>query len=212
MDKYINKIIQGDCLEVMKDMPDKNVDLCLTDPPYGIEYQGEGRPNEKNYGKIENDAGEIDYRYMFKELDRISKRVIVFGAENVYQDLPHKGRWICWDKRSEQLENEVLGSAFELAWVNKMSGYYKIYRVIHGGFINADKEKIRFHATQKPVKLFEKILQDYSKENDIVFDPFLGSGTTAVACKQLNRKYIGIEISEKYCEIARQRLRQDILL
>ena len=67
------------------------------------------------------------------------------------------------------------------------------------------------HATQKPLKVMSKPILLSSNENDIVFDPFLGSGTTAVAAKQLNRNFIGIEISEEYCEIARQRLRQEVL-
>jgi DNA modification methylase len=69
-----------------------------------------------------------------------------------------------------------------------------------------------FHPTQKPLDIISKMIKNSTKENDMVLDCFLGSGTTAVACKQLNRNYIGIEISEKYCEIARQRLRQGILI
>ena len=70
----------------------------------------------------------------------------------------------------------------------------------------------REHPTEKPRELMAYMLQTYSEENDIILDPFLGSGTTAVAAKQLGRKFIGIEISPKYCEIANQRLRQEILL
>lgn len=214
-DDFLNKVIQGDCLEVMKQMPDKCVDLVVTDPPYGIAYQGESRPNEKIYDKIENDNLEINYKELIRELQRIGKQVIIFGAENFYQDLPYKGRWICWDKRSEKLENEVLGSPFELAWTDKETGYYRLYRVIHGGFINADRAEIgqaRVHPTQKPVRLMGKIIVDYTSEDEIILDPFLGSGTTAVAAKLLKRNYIGIEISEKYCKIAEERLRQEILL
>ena len=209
MDKYLNKVINADCLEIMREMPDKCVDLVLTDPPYGIDYQGENRPSEKTYSNIENDSGQIDYAELIKEFERIGNTVIIFGAENFYQSLPHKGRWICWDKRPEQLTNEVLGSPFELAWMNKVSGYYKIYRVIHGGFVNADRQlsgKDRLHPTQKPVRLFSHIIQDFSKESDLILDPFLGSGTTAVACKQLKRNFIGIEISPEYCKIAESRL------
>jgi len=78
-------------------------------------------------------------------------------------------------------------------------------------FYNGD-QKNKNHPTQKPVELFKYLIQTYSKESDTILDPFLGSGTTLVAAKQLNRNAVGIEISEKYCEIARQRLNQNILL
>lgn len=209
-DDFINQIICGDSLEVMKEMPDKCVDLVLTDPPYGISYKN--TRSEIKYERIENDSGEIDYVKLITELERVAKIVIIFGAENFYKSLPHKGRWICWDKRAENISNEMPGSPFELAWINKTHGYYRIYRVIHGGAVNNDDSgNPRFHPTQKPIKLFGKIMQDFTKEGEIIFDSFLGSGTTAVAAKQLGRKFIGIEISPKYCKIAEDRLRQEML-
>lgn len=77
---------------------------------------------------------------------------------------------------------------------------------------NMKNKEIRQHPTQKPIPLMKWIIQNYSKENDLILDPFLGSGTTAVACQELGRRFIGIEISEKYCQIARERLRQKPLL
>lgn len=73
-------------------------------------------------------------------------------------------------------------------------------------------KEFREHPTQKPVELMKWILLNYSKENDLILDPFLGSGTTAVACQNLHRNFIGIEISPEYCEIAKSRLRQHPLL
>jgi len=215
MDKYLNKIICGDCLEILKELPDNSVDLVLTDPPYGINYDNKdlNRQSPENFGKIENDNGEIDYLNLITEFQRISKMVIVFGAINFMQDLPYKGIWICWDKRTKIEADKVFGSPFELAWCNKISGYDKIYRIMHGGVINADRKELkkRVHPTQKPVELMKRIIEDFSKEDDIVLDPFLGSGTTAVACKQLGRNYIGIELSKEYCSIAKKRLEQDVL-
>ena len=69
-------------------------------------------------------------------------------------------------------------------------------------------KETRFHPTQKPVKLFRDIIRDFSEEGDLILDPFMGSGTTAIACKQLNRNFIGFEISKEYCDIARKRLSQ----
>jgi len=215
MDKYLNKIICGDSLKILKELPDNSVDLVLTDPPYGINYDNKdlNRQSPENFGKIENDNGEIDYLNLITEFQRISKMVIVFGAINFMQDLPYKGIWICWDKRTKIEADKVFGSPFELAWCNKISGYDKIYRIMHGGVINADRKELkkRVHPTQKPVELMKRIIEDFSKEDDIVLDPFLGSGTTAVACKQLKRNYIGIELSEEYCFIAKKRLEQDVL-
>jgi len=215
MDKYLNKIICGDSLKILKELPDNSVDLVLTDPPYGINYDNKdlNRQSPENFGKIENDNGEIDYLNLITEFQRISKMVIVFGAINFMQDLPYKGIWICWDKRTKIEADKVFGSPFELAWCNKISGYDKIYRIMHGGVINADRKELkkRVHPTQKPVELMKRIIEDFSKEDDIVLDPFLGSGTTAVACKQLGRNYIGIELSKEYCSIAKKRLEQDVL-
>ncbi len=209
----LNKIHNIDCLEFMKTLPDKCIDLVLTDPPYGINYDNEynSRPNEKKWQKMENDDKQINYKNCIEELQRIGKKVIIFGAENFYKDLPHRGRWICWDKRLSENADKIMGSSFELAWVDSESGFYKTYRVLHGGVINDDSRigntDARFHPTQKPVRLMQKIIQDYSRENDVVFDPFLGSGTTAVAAKLLNRNYIGCEISPEYCKIAEARIK-----
>ena len=215
IENIINKIHCADCLEFMKEMPNKSVDLVLTDPPYGINYDNEklNRYSNQKYNKIENDCGEIDYSKLIEELQRIGKRVIVFGAINFMRDLPFKGIWICWDKRTKIEADKAFGSPFELAWCNKIGGYDKIYRVMHGGVINADgKNSPRFHPTQKPVRLFEGIVNDYSEEGQIILDPFLGSGTTAVACQNLHRNFIGIEISPEYCKIAEERLKQKPML
>ena len=84
----------------------------------------------------------------------------------------------------------------------------KKYTVINYGFITEQVEK-RIHPTQKPLLLFISILDDFSKEGDIILDPFFGSGTTAVACERLNRHWVGIEIEEKYCEIAVKRIEKE---
>ena len=214
----INNIYNADCLEIMKLMPDKSVDLVLTDPPYGIDFKPHlkkwnGDPNV--YEKVRNDSGELNYNGLLLELNRIGNRVIIFGAENFHHSLPSRGSWICWDKRPPHIENEMIGTPFELAWINIDGTAYKMYRVVHGGVINADSlngnNDKRFHPTQKPVSLFARITRDFSKDTDTIFDPFLGSGTTALAAKQLGRNFIGVELSSQYCEISEQRLRQQML-
>ena len=75
--------------------------------------------------------------------------------------------------------------------------------------IRVEKEYKRQHPTQKPIRLFTQILDDFSKSNDLICDPYLGSGTTAIACERLNRKWIGIEISTDYCDIAMNRIKKE---
>lgn len=214
LDDLIGKIINADCLDILKQLPDKCVDLVLTDPPYGIGYNNKKlqRKSSSSFKDIENDNGELDYCYLIQELERVAKTVIVFGASCFFTSgcfNHNRGRWICWDKRTTELADNVFGPAFELAWTNKTSGYEKIYRVMHGGVINADGPNTpRIHPTQKPVILFEKILIDYSKENDLVLDCFSGSGTTAVACHNLKRRFICIEKDPEYWKASCERLEQ----
>ena len=104
----------------------------------------------------------------------------------------------------------MLGSPFELAWSNQTIGFDRMIRVLHGGVVNADGGK-RVHPTQKPLAVFRQIILWYSDEGCTVLDPFMGSGTTLRAAKDLGRKAIGIEIEERYCEIAAQRMSQSVL-
>lgn len=195
-------IYNADCRTLM---PALRPSWIITDPPYGINYNAERQNlnSGQKYKDIANDTGEFDLEFIFKA----EGNKLVFGANNFPSLLPHKGTWICWDKRVTEDADKALGSPFELGWVSLESGYYKIYRVQHGGFINDDGGK-RFHPTQKPVQLLYKILEDFTKEDDLILDPFMGSGTTLIAAKKLGRKAIGIEIDKHYCKIAKRRLAQ----
>ena len=208
---YINKIICGDCLEVMKGIPDKSVDLVLTDPPYGIGAdKGVGGFGSSKTDKHYKDNWDIrPSKQVFDELLRVGKSVIIFGGNFFTDLLPIGKHWIVWDKVG-QIDFQNPFSDCELAWTNVDKKSVKKYIVIQQGFVAEEKD--RFHPTQKPVGLFGRILDDYSDENNLILDPFLGSGTTAVACKHLKRNFIGIEISPEYCKIAEERLRQEILL
>ena len=202
-----NKIYCWDCLELMKQIPNKSIDLVLTDPPYGIDYNN-NKLNRKSNQCHSNIIGDkwINFKYIIQELCRIGKRVIIFWAINFFYDLPYKWLWICRDKRTKKEADWALGSPFELAWCDKPSWYDKIYRIMHWWIVNDDWWK-RFHPTQKPVRLMNNILQDFTKKWDTILDPFLWSWTTAIACKELGRKFIGIEIEQKYVDIANERLK-----
>lgn len=204
MESPINQIICGDCLEIVKTFPNKSVDLVLTDPPYGIGADsGVGGFGESRTDKHYDDGWDNrrPSKAIFEELVRVGKTAIIFGGNFFTDYLPANGHWIVWDKTGGiNFQNPF--SDCELAWTNVAKKSVKKYIVIQQGFVAA--EKVRYHPTQKPVQLFQAIIRDYGGE--LILDPFLGSGTTAVAAKMEGRNYIGIEISEKYCEIARRRV------
>jgi len=206
------EIIQGDCLEVMRGFPDKSFDLCLTDPPYGIGAdKGVGgfgsSKTDKHYAESwDSQTPPIE---VFQEILRVSKYAIIFGGQFFADKLPVNGHWIVWDKKGAIEFDNPFGDC-ELAWTNLPKKSVKKYTVIQQGFVSEERD--RHHPTQKPVSLFQRILGDYTKEGDKVLDCYLGSGTTLLAAKNSQREAVGIEIQEKYCEIARQRLSQEVLL
>jgi len=205
----LNKIYNMDCLEYMRTMPDKSVDLVLTDPPYGKMWtrgkNGIGMLKDKN----ESDKTLWDIKpqkEVFDEMLRVGKEVIIFGGNYFTDYLPPSNCWIVWDKLGDlKLGEQIPFAHCELAWTS-LNKTVKKYTFRSQGFIKDTKDE-RVHPTQKPTELFAEIIKDFSKEGDIILDPFLGSGTTAVACKLLKRNYIGIEIDKKYCEIAEQRIK-----
>ncbi|MHA1868724.1 MAG: DNA-methyltransferase [Candidatus Heimdallarchaeaceae archaeon] len=229
----INKIYQGDCLELMKEIEDKSIDLILTDPPYGIGY----------------DEWDILNTSFLKGCKRILKpngQVFVFcGWSNVISVLK-RGKdffilkdWIIYDRQKGRGTKKSLVSTREdILWFinseeytfNKDKAYSTIVKKTKG-MGEKNKRKTRAltnvwtdvppivpwakertkHPTQKPEFLFKRILEVFSNEGDIVLDPFIGSGTTAVACKQLGRNFIGFEINKDYVKIANKRLKQQTL-
>ena len=204
-------IYHGDCREILPELG--KFDLLLTDPPYGIDAEKfrASLPNTMGDNRVEAIAGDSDVeaaRWLITQISN-AQNAVVWGANNFPELLPHKGRWLCWDKRITEAADRMLGSAFELAWTNKRSGFYKMYRVLHGGVVNADGGK-RFHPTQKPILLFRKVIEDNPNVQTIL-DPFAGSCTTGVAAKLEGRHATLIEISERYCEIGAERLRQGVL-
>ena len=143
-------------------------------------------------------------RETFGVILQVSKKSIIFGGNYFTDRLPVSKCWLCWDKN---VPRGFTKAQIELMWTN-MTTYSRIYRVVWNGMIRERGlgDKKRFHPTQKPIKLLCMLLEDFSAKNDLVLDPFLGSGTTALACERLNRRWVGIEISEEYCEIASKRL------
>lgn len=210
----INRVVMGDCLEGMKLMPDKSIDLVLTDPPYGI-GEADGKNKSRSYLAISRDYGnkkwdnQIPCKDIFNEIFRISKNQIIFGGNYfIEQGLKNSPCWIVWDKNNG--DNDYADC--ELAWTSFKSAVRKFKHTWHGMIQENMKHKeIRQHPTQKPVELMRWILTNYSKEDDLICDPFMGSWTTARACKDLGRDFIGFELDEGYCKIGEKRLQQQNL-
>ena len=195
----------GDCLELMKEIPDKSIDLIVTDPPYGKKADkgtnGFGISKNRRYqGGWDNQRPD---KQVFDEMFRISKNLIIFGANYFCDMLPFSNHWIFWDKKGDISFKNPFADG-ELIYTTFTS---PIKRVVfkQQGFITDSKDK-RYHPTQKPSELIQMLIEQYSNEGDIILDPFLGSGTTAVACVNTNRHYIGFELDPQYYDIACKRL------
>lgn len=213
---FINKIIHGDCLKVIKEIPSQSIDLVVTDPPYGIDYRSNhGKKEYKE--RIHSHTWDIsfDFTEYYNQCWRILKPdcfMYVFGRHENFSLMYDKlkaDRILLWDKMHNGMgELTDWGIGYEFIYLFK-KGSPKLRGKRINGIINF--KHIGFfdktvHPTQKPVGLIELIIKKSSDVDDIVFDPFLGSGTTAIACKKLDRKFIGIEIDKKYCDIAKKRI------
>ena len=199
------KLYCGDCQKIIQEL--EPVHLVLTDPPYGtdFDYYSKGRggclAKQPDYGKQDWNKIRPNKR-VFDIIKNISNHQIIFGG-NLFSDfLPPSTSWIVWDK-----DNTGNFGDCELAWTSHKKSIRK-FKWRWNGFLKEAPEE-RFHPTQKPVGLFMLILRKYSEQGDLILDPFLGSGTTAIACEKLIRKWIGIEISEKYAEIAAKRIENE---
>lgn len=209
----IDNIYNMDCLDGMRIMKEQGIkaDWCITDPPYGIGEDGFKNHSRGNYKAAPTlfapkdwDKQRIEKPY-FDIMRDVSKEQIIFGG-NYYTDyLPPSSCWIVWDK-----ENGATDFAdCELAW-SSYKGAVRIFRYMWNGMLQGNmknKEK-RVHPTQKPLPLIEWILNKYTKEGDLILDPFMGSCTTAVACYKMNRHYIGFELDKEYYEIGMKRLEE----
>jgi DNA modification methylase len=190
------QLILGDCLEVMKGIPSGSVDAVITDPPYGIErFMAKDGGNSKKiqgFGHGETNWNNLPpSQVMFDEIFRCSKEQIIFGMNNF--NLPTTEYYIVWDKG----QHMPSFAECELAWTS-IKRPAKIYR---RRFVMG-----KVHPAQKPVELMTWILSNYTNPGDTILDPFMGSGTTGVACVQTGRNFIGIEIDPGYFAIAEKRI------
>jgi DNA modification methylase len=195
-------IYHGDCLEILPTLP--KVDLVLTDPPYGIGTGRTGRERQHNgwryYGMAEWDLSRPNAD-IFRCILSAAPSQIIWGGNYFTDILPPSMCWLIWDKGQR---NFSLADC-EMAWTSQN----RAARVITYSRAEALKDK-KQHPTQKPIAVMVWCLKQILKAQTVL-DPFMGSGTTLVACKRLGRRGIGIEIEEKYCEVATKRLEKERL-
>lgn len=207
-------IYNADCREFLPLLP--KIDLVLTDPPYGIGYKPRGSQVtakslcKRNFGpsdKLHGDSGKLDIDISdiykrFQECDQLW-----WGANYYANCLPRSKGWLVWFKARDMYNTKF--SHAEMAWTN-LDMSIKVLDFKWMGMIkDGEQNTPRVHPTQKPLKVINWCFSFFPHSKTIL-DPFMGSGTTLRAAKDLNRKAIGIEIEEKYCEIAARRLQQEV--
>ncbi len=222
-----HRLMCGDSTDketVAKLMDGKKADLVFTDPPYGMNLDTDysGMKNNLDIAKSKNFKGGNKYEQgnvdnfapdMIKSIIEIgAKETFIWGANYFAELLPNRnnGSWIVWDKRANSNDDiekdyssdKMYGSCFELCW-SKCKHKQDIARIKWAGVFGTEQEfdHKRYHPTQKPIKLVEWFLIRYSKEGDEVCDLFGGSGSTLIACEQLNRKCYMVELDPKYCDV-----------
>jgi len=205
-DKYIT-IYHGDCRDILPSL--EPVDLVLTDPPYGMEYHSGHYKYGNPHQPILNDSSyPVDLLQPFRSI--ASKAVLLFARWETLKDIPLPDSVIVWVKNNWTAGdlNHEYARQWEAILFYKGANH-KFYNGRPSDVIYCDRIPPTTHPTEKPVELINKLIIQNTDVNDIVLDPFLGSGTTCFCAKKLNRRSIGIEISEKYCEVAAKRCMQE---
>ena len=191
------KLYNGDCLDVMKTFKDKQFDLAICDPPYGIGHSllsGEKRGSKFVRNERHVDWDVLPIEEYWNQLFRVSKNQIVWGGN--YFNLPPTRCNLIWDKIQE-----FSGADFELAWTSfdKSSKAFRMSRV--EAYTDG-----KIHPTQKPVQLYKWLLKNYAKEGDTILDTHFGSLSIGIACHDLKFDLTAIELDKDYYEMAKKRL------
>ena len=197
-------LILGDCLPELRRMKTGSVDLVLTDPPYGIGH-GTARSDSSIFRWFAPKPWDnaIPSAECFRELLRVGKRHIIWGGNYFAHVLPPSNGWLVWYKKDGLPSLQF--SDCELAWTS-CGTKPKVFNCRHHGYVKDSKETPVPHPTQKPLEVIKWCLELHSKPGDTVLDPFMGSGTTGVACVLLGRKFIGIERDPEYMRMATRRI------
>lgn len=207
----MNQAFNMDCLEAMREMPDKAFDFAVVDPPYGIgmdggKIGGDNKGRAQNYTKKDWDNSAPTEEY-FLQLMRVSKNQIIFGANHFISKIPFDSScWIVWDK-----DNTGKFADCELAWTSFPSAV-RLYRYRWNGMLqeNMAIKEIRIHPTQKPVALYRWIYQHYAKPGDKILDTHLGSGSSRIAAYDAGLDFCGYEIDKEYFQKQEERFERHI--
>lgn len=205
-------LINGDCMDYLPKMSDHEFDLAIIDPPYGIGESNRCNNRHRQYFNIYHtfdwDDKPADPEF-FIELKRVSKNQIIWGANHFLSNFPvdilDSPCWIFWDKNRESQDF----ADGELAWTSFKSAVRQ-FTFLWDGFRQGDmknKEK-RIHPTQKPVKLYEWLLKNYAQKGDKILDTHLGSGSSVIACYNLDFSITGFEIDKVYYDAMIERIKE----
>jgi len=251
IDKYINQIIQGDCLEIMKNIPDNSVDVTFADPPFNLGKKYNGYKDHKELHAY------LDWckRWIY-EMVRITKPTGSIFVHNIpkwltyytsfLNEIAYFKHWIAWDAPTAPMGKSLQPSHYGILYYAKDIKKNKFYEIryphkrcrkcnyllkdyggkkagLHpfGPLVSdvwTDIHRIKHnkyrdeHPCQLPIHLLERIILMSTDENDIVLDPFVGTGTTVIAAKRLGRKFVGIDIDEKYVTITKNKISQETSL
>ena len=218
---------QGDCLELMKDIPDNSIDLIVTDPPYRVTSRGSAGNSGGMLQKKINKQGkvfsfnDISCKQYAPEFYRILKdgthcyvmcnHTNLIEMLNVFTNVGFKFvKCLIWNK-GNKIMGQFYMNQFEYIMFFRKGKAKKINNCGTSDILEVPNKKTKIngkniHDTEKPIDLMKILIENSSKENEIVLDPFMGIGSTGVACINTNRNFIGIELDEKYFEIAKKRI------
>lgn len=199
-------LYHGDCLEILPLL--EGIDAVVSDPPYGIKAARKDNASRRKLA-VAKDYGILDWDdcrpspAAFNEIRRVSREQVLFGGNYFADLLPPTSSWIIWDK--DNGANDF--ADFEIAWTSHKKAARKVRwrwnRMLQEPGHPKDK---RVHPTQKPVGLMRWVLENYTPTDSLILDPYMGSGTTGVACLQTGRRFIGVEKERGYCEEAAERI------
>lgn len=202
-----------DCMIGMKEFPNKFFDIAIVDPPYGIGENGTSNHTRsclavsKDYESFYGGDTKPPNKEYFDELFRVSKNQIIFGANHFISMIPYDSScWIVWDK--DNGENDFADC--ELAWTSFKTAVRR-YRFRWQGMLqgNMKDKEIRIHPTQKPISLYQWILNKYAKKGDKILDTHVGSASSLIACHRAGLEAWGFEIDEKYYQKAKERMKSE---
>ena len=200
------RLLCGDCLEILPTLEAGSIDAVVTDPPYGISYDASHTKYHYGSGIARPDATWDIEPFDPHPILELGIPTIMWGANNYASELPRgQSVWLCWVKTARN-GAKVNQADMELAYTNCVNRPQVFRHLWIGAYRDSESGIRNVHPTQKPIALMKWCLELCSKPGDTILDPYMGSGTTGVACVQTGRNFVGIEVCEEYFKIAQRRI------